>query len=339
MKSKILIIGGGGFVGMNIAKFLIRNRDCKLVLADHEFVRNADEYFSNSEMAKIYFVKDDFTFMSAFDQLNKDFEHVYMLASIVGVDNTLKFPHEVIRVNTSLILNTLEWLKTTKVKRVLFSSTSETYSGTTEVLDYAIPTDEKVPLCIQDVTDPRFTYAITKIFGESAFLNYANACDFEATIVRFHNAFGPDMGFKHVIPHLVERFLNNEDPFRMYGHEQTRAFDFIDSTAEGTVLAMESKQAAGEIFHIGSTKEISIEILIKAVGKLMGFNGKYVIAPTYPGSVSRRCPDISKVKKILGHEPRVSWEKGLEFTVNWYRNYFSKNSSVRQDGFIDQESL
>ena len=56
MKSKILIIGGGGFVGMNIAKFLIRNRDCKLVLADHEFVRNADEYFSNSETANICFV-------------------------------------------------------------------------------------------------------------------------------------------------------------------------------------------------------------------------------------------------------------------------------------------
>ena len=71
-----------------------------------------------------------------------------MLASVVGVNNTLDHPDEVIRVNTSLIFNCLEWLKTIPVKRVLFTSTSETYSGTTEVLDYTIPTDELVPLCI-----------------------------------------------------------------------------------------------------------------------------------------------------------------------------------------------
>jgi len=262
-----------------------------------------------------------------------------MVASVVGVNNTLEHPEEVIRVNTSLIFNCLEWLKTTSVKRVLFTSTSETYSGTTEVLDYPIPTDESVPLCIQDVSDSRFTYAITKILGESAFLNYAKKCEFEATIVRYHNAFGPDMGFKHVIPHLVERFTNNESPFRMYGHNQTRAFSYIDDTVEGSVLAMESDMAAGEIFHIGSSQEISIEELIKAVGDIMGYAGEYVEAPTYPGSVSRRCPDISKAKQVLGYDPKVAWKAGLESTVAWYKDYFSQNSSARQDGFKEQDKV
>lgn len=339
MKKKILIIGGAGFVGMNLARFLLQNRESVLTLADYNFTRDSSEYFTEQEVDSINFVQDDFTCSSAFEILDKDFDFVYMLASVVGVNNTLEHPDEVIRVNTSLIFNCLEWLKTTSVKRVLFTSTSETYSGTTEVLDYPIPTDESVPLCIQDVSDPRFTYAITKILGESAFINYAKNNDFEATIVRYHNAFGPDMGFKHVIPHLVERFTNNESPFRMYGHDQTRAFSYIDDTVECSVLAMESDMAAGEIFHIGSSHEISIEELIKAVGDIMGYSGEYVEAPTYPGSVSRRCPDISKAKRVLGYDPTIAWRAGLETTVAWYKNYFAQNSSARQDGFKEQEKF
>ena len=339
MKDKILIIGGAGFIGMNLAKFLIQYRECEVTLADYSFARDELEYFSVQQLSNIKFIKDDFSSSPAFDGLDKDFDFVYMLASVVGVNNTLEHPDEVIRVNTSLIFNCLEWLKTTTVKRVLFTSTSETYSGTTEVLDYPIPTNELVPLCIQDVSDPRFTYAITKILGESAFLNYAKKHNFEATIVRYHNAFGPDMGFKHVIPHLVERFINNESPFRMYGYDQTRAFSFVDDTIKGTVLAMESNKAAGEIFHIGSSQEISIEELIRAVGEMMGYSGEYVEAPTYPGSVSRRCPDIAKAKKILGYNPQIDWKVGLASTVEWYKNYFSNNDSARLDGFKEQENF
>ena len=337
MKKKVLILGGGGFVGSNLAKFLIQNREIELTLADYTFVRSTSEYFTEKERQEINFIQDDFRSPSAFNDLAKNFDFVYMLASVVGVNNTLDHPDEVISVNTSLILNCLEWLKTTSVKRVLFTSTSETYSGTTEVLEYPIPTDELVPLCIQNVSDPRFTYAITKILGESAFLNYAKKYDFDATVVRYHNAFGPDMGFKHVIPHLVERFMNNESPFRMYGHNQTRAFSFIDDTVEGTVLAMESDMASGEIFHIGSSQEISIEKLIRAVGEMMGYSGEYVEAPTYPGSVSRRCPDISKAKRLLGYNPQIDWKVGLATTVEWYKAYFLKNKLAKQDGFKEQE--
>ena len=339
MNKKILILCGAGFVGMNLARFLVQNRESDLTLADYSFTRDSSEYFTEQETNNINFVQNDFTSPKAFEALDKDFDFVYMLASVVGVNNTLEHPEEVIRVNTSLIFNCLEWLKGTSVKRVLFTSTSETYSGTTEVLDYPVPTDEGVPLCIQDISDPRFTYAITKILGESAFLNYAKKYNFEATIVRYHNAFGPDMGFKHVIPHLVERFINNESPFRMYGHDQTRAFSYIDDTIEGSVLAMESENADGEIFHIGNSHEVSIEDLIKAVGDIMEYSGEYIEAPTYPGSVSRRCPDISKAEKLLGFDPKVDWKEGLKSTVKWYKNYFSNNKSARQDGFKEQEEF
>ena len=94
---KILVLGGAGFVGINLAKFLLRNREVELTLADYSFAREVSDYFTEEEIHVINFVKDDFTSPAAFDALDKDFDHVYMLASVVGVNNTLQHPEQVIR--------------------------------------------------------------------------------------------------------------------------------------------------------------------------------------------------------------------------------------------------
>ena len=88
MKDKILIIGGAGFIGMNLAKFLIQNRECEVTLADYSFARDELEYFSVQQLSNINFIKDDFSSSSAFDALDKDFDFVYMLASVVGVNRS-----------------------------------------------------------------------------------------------------------------------------------------------------------------------------------------------------------------------------------------------------------
>ena len=225
-----------------------------------------------------------------------------MLASVVGVDYVNEMPHEIIRINTALIYNTLEWLRSSKCGKVVFTSTSECYAGAVEAFDYKIPTAEDVPLTIQDITHPRFTYAVTKMLGESGFIQYANKLGFECTIVRYHNVYGQRMGFKHVIPHLAQRFLNGENPFKMYGADQTRAFNHIDDAVNGTVLAMEKGEMERYIILV-LKKKLRLEELIQYTGELMGFKGEYADAATYPGSVARRCPDISKATKDLGYDP------------------------------------
>ena len=107
----------------------------------------------------------------------------------------------------------------------------------------------------------------------------------------------------------------------------------------GIVLAMESERSAGKIFHIGSPQEITIRTLIETVGQLVGYTGEYLDAPTYPGSVSRRCPDISKAREMLGYSPKTDWKDGLATTVSWYLDYFTKNKTAKQDGFKPQEAL
>lgn len=334
-----LIIGGGGFIGLNVAKYLLANRSGSVTLADYRFDRDLSDYFDEEDFSRLRLITADFTLSDSFESLGDTYDHVYMLASVVGVNNAISHADKVVMVNTKLILNTIEWLERVKVKRVLFSSTSEIYSATTEVFDYSVPTSEDVPICISDSSDPRFSYAITKALGESAFLNSARSGRYEATVVRYHNAYGPDMGFKHVIPHLVQRFMSGETPFKVYGHDQTRAFSFIDDTVSGTVLAIESPEAAGEIIHIGTPLEISIKELVLEVGKLLNYSGEFIDAPTYPGSVGRRCPDISKAKSLLNFEPQVHWREGVAVTVEWYRQFFANNEKPREDGFVSREEF
>ncbi len=295
MKKKVLLLGGAGFIGFNITRYLAENRDYELTIADNFFRGKMDQELSKlvSDYS-ITIVKEDFTNPGAYEKLEKDYDYVYMLASVVGVDYTTSIPNEIIRINTALIYNTLEWLKTSSCKRVLYTSTSECYAGTIEAFDYKIPTPEEVPLCISDISHPRFTYAVTKMLGESGFHNYSKVFGFENVIVRYHNVYGPRMGFKHVIPHLAQRFLKNENPFKVYGPDQTRAFCYIDDAVKGTVLAMED-----------------------------GENGE-----TYPGSVSRRCPDISKAESKLSYNPTINWRTGVKQTMDWYVNYIREGKEV-----------
>ena len=338
---KVLITGGAGFIGLNIARYLIKNRNYEITIADNLSRGKMDSYMEEilSEQ-NVNFIEGDFTKESAFDNLEKDYDYCYMLASVVGVNNTLKIPGEIIRINTSLILNTLEWLRKGSAKNVVFTSTSENYAGTIDRFGYDIPTPEDIPLSIVDISHPRYTYAVTKILGESGFLNYSKSYNFNCTIVRYHNVIGPRMGFKHVIPHLAERFLmNKENPFLMYGHDQTRAFCDIQDAVEGTVLAIESDKSNGEIFHIGSDKEISIEKLIKSSGEFFNYKGDYKEAQTYPGSTNRRCPDISKANELLGFVPKVQWEDSLKETLAWYQDFFEKGEIAFEKSFEKPENV
>ncbi len=340
MKKNVLLIGGGGFIGSNIARFLILNRDYNVDIIDN-FSRgdNVKSQLSDSllKSEKLNIFSGDLTDIQNFKDLRDDYDFVFMLAAVVGVDKVNSVPDEVIKINTLLTINVLEWLKKSQCKKVVFSSTSETYAGTIEAFNYDVPTKEDVPLTIENVEHPRFTYAITKMLGESGFINYARKNYFEAVIVRYHNVYGPMMGFRHVLPHLVERFRKNESPFKIYGHDQTRSFNFIDDAVRGTVLAIENGKNMN-IYHIGDSQEITIETLTKYVGDLLNYSGEYEYAPTFPGSVSRRCPDISKAEKHLNYVPETSWKEGVKKTVEWYSNYLD-NENNQVESFYDQYGI
>jgi nucleoside-diphosphate-sugar epimerase len=336
---KILVVGGGGFIGRNITEFLVKRGDCYVVSADIRKGTNWD--ILNEQYPKQFCsIIDDFTDPKSFNALDNDFDEIYMLGAIVGVNRTLRDPYEVIRTNTKLTSNVLDWIADNPVKKVLFSSSSENYAATTDLFDFKIPTDENVPLCVDEITHPRWTYAITKIHGESAFIHSSKKLNYHYRIVRYQNIIGPDMGFGHAIPHIVERFVKKlENPIKIYGHDQTRAFCYIDDAVRGTVGAMESSNHSNNIYHIGNDQEISLEELTKFIGSVLGYVGPYENAMTYPGSVNRRCPNIKKAVRNFAYKPEVFWEDAVIKTVDWYKSFFDSGLKPSIGGFEPPENI
>ncbi|GHT82991.1 nucleoside-diphosphate sugar epimerase [Spirochaetia bacterium] len=339
-KKSVLILGGAGFIGYNITQYLVENRDYDLTIADDFSSGNFDlELKKLCDTYKIRVITGDFSRPSAFELLDTHYDDIYVLASVVGVNRCIEEPEEVIRINTGIILNTTEWLRIVKPLRVLFTSSSENYAATTDAFNYPVPTAESVPLCIADTRHPRFTYAVTKILGEAAFFAYGQKLGIHTTIVRYQNIYGPRMGFKHAIPHIIERVYKGENPVKIYGADQTRAFCFCTDGAEGTVRALESDGSDQQVYHIGNVDEITIDTLTRTIGTIMGYSGPYVTAPTYPGSVSRRCPNITKAKYDLTYMPKVSLEEGLRKTVEWYKSFFKLGTPILSGGFKPPEAL
>lgn len=334
MKKQILILGGLGFIGFHLSKIISENKNNILTIVDDSSRGQLDHDAKKLIQKKnVYFKKINLTKEENFKKLKKKFDHVYLLASVVGVNNTLTNPNRVIEINTSIILNTLKWLNSKKIKKFMFTSTSEAYAGTIDYFNYKIPTNENVPLTITDVAHPRYTYAITKLLGESAFLNLSKKNKTKVLVVRFHNIFGERMGFKHVIPHLIERFYKKEKPFVIYGGKQTRAFCYISDAVDQMLGLMNRKNNNFKIYNIGNDHEITIEKLVKLVGKKFDYKNSYLKKKSFPGSTKRRCPDISRIKKELKYTPKIKLENGLEKTIKWYLNIFKKNKIFFEKSF------
>jgi UDP-glucose 4-epimerase/UDP-glucuronate decarboxylase len=248
---------------------------------------------------------------------------VYLLAAVVGVRNVEADPARVLRVNTLAALHLLDWVA--PGARVFFASTSEVYAGGVDRGLVPVPTPEDVPVMVADVTAPRFAYAISKLAGEAAFVHGARAKGFSAVVGRFHNVYGPRMGADHVIPEMALRALRGEDPFRVWGADQYRAFCYVDDAVEAVLRLMDTPAATGRIVHIGDdTAETNIGDLAKLVLRLAGTSPALAPMPAPPGSVARRCPDLGSLRVLTGYEPSVTLDEGVRRTLDWYRQWWRR---------------
>ena len=318
---KILITGGAGFIGFHLSKYLSES-DYDVTVCDNLFRGKMDYEFKNLiEKKNIKFIRADLTNKEEFNKFEKNYDCVYHLAAVNGTKYFYEMPHEVLRINILSLINLLEWMVNTDCNKMVWTSSSETYAGTIKTGNVAIPTPEDVPLTIEDVFNPRFSYAGSKIIGELLCVNYARKYDFNFTIIRPHNIYGPRMGHKHVIPEFIERVTEKIDPFNIYGAEQSRAFCFIEDFVRGLKMSGESSQADEQVVNIGDDREeIKIIDLAQKIFEISGFHPELEILPSPEGSVVRRCPDITKARKLLGYEPQINLNAGLRKTYDWYRN-------------------
>jgi nucleoside-diphosphate-sugar epimerase len=320
----VLITGGAGFIGYHLAKYLSNNDYSVTILDNFARGRSDDEFETLIKRDNVKFIRADITESSSFESL-ATYDYIYHLAAINGTGNFYNIPDKVLRVGVLGTINILDWFVKQNKGKLLFSSSSETYAGALGLLgqDFPIPTPEDVPLVIEDPTNVRWSYGASKIIGEIAFHAYAKAHKMSNfSIIRYHNIYGPRMGFEHVIPQFIERIVNNEDPFTIYGGQETRTFCYIDDAVIATKMIMENASSNGHVTHVGrSDGEIKIIDLAKLLFEISSVKPNLKIEPPIEGSVMRRCPDVD-VLSSLGFTPSVDLAEGLKKCYEWYETKY-----------------
>jgi len=326
---RILITGGGGFIGYHLAQILSQEPKNKLVLVDN-FTRGKLDRELESLVGKsnVSLLSADLIAKETYASLGEDYDDVYHLAAIIGVRNVLDHPIKVLNVNATATLRLLEWFVNGGGKKIMFASTSEVYAWTQRFHPLKIPTPENVPLALTELDNPRSTYAGTKIFGELAVTQYCTVNEKPFVIVRFHNVYGPRMGNEHVIPQLYYRALNGQNPLIVYSANHQRAFCYFSDAVEAMVKAMYAESANNQTINIGNDQEeVEIGELAKTILKEADLSTKISPQVADYDPIQRRCPDISVARQLLGYKPRVSLNNGLKLTLDWYKNNFFHKSS------------
>lgn len=318
MPKRVLVTGGTGFIGCALVRALVARGD-RVRTFDNDW-RGSRSSLSDLD-SKVEILSGDIRDASYVERAVRGVEAVCHLAAVNGTENFYKHPDLVLEVGVKGMVNLLDAIAKTNVAELFVMSTSEVYQ-TAEV-----PTDEAAPLIVPDPLNPRYSYGSSKIISEMMALHLSKAK--RTCVVRPHNVYGPRMGYEHVIPQLVEKMLSrlNEPtpiPFPIQGDgSETRSFCFIDDFIAGFLRIFDAGENRN-IYHIGTEIEVSIRSLAQSIAHYFGQEILIQATPRIEGSTLRRCPNISKVRK-LGFEPKINLEQGLALTIPWYQEHRQEN--------------
>lgn len=327
MSKKILITGGVGFIGLNLASRLLNEGhivhlvdNMSRAVSDIEFeeiIKNKNIEFSNINMLS----------KQELNILDNDFDFIFHLAAIIGVRHVLDRPYSVLYDNLLMLGNIIDFsYKQKKLTRLFFASTSEIYAGTLKHFNLTIPTPEDTPLGLTDLSHPRTSYMLSKIYGEAL----CQQSKLPFTIFRPHNIYGPRMGMSHVIPEqLYKSFKAKDGDFiEVFSPSHTRCFCYIDDAIEMLYRMMDSPECTGKALNLGTQNpEVTMEDIAKICFSTAGKNLKINFKPSSPGSPERRAPDMTYTKSLINFESKVSLEIGISNTFKWYKkNIFEGNN-------------
>ncbi len=304
---KIVITGGAGFIGSNLAAELSQEKDSEVIIVDDLStgrIENLEKFNKNIDL-----VRGSITDLNLLDGIFEDVDYVFHQAAIPSVPRSIKDPIASNNANVNGTLNVLVAAKDSSVKKVIYASSSSVYGDTPE-----LPKREDM------VPNPLSPYAVTKLLGEYYCKAFNEVYGLKTISLRYFNVYGPRQDpysdYAAVIPRFINRVLENKPPVIYGDGEQTRDFTFVKDVVSANILAMKSD--ANDVYNIASGNRISINELAKVIMKLMGRNLKPVHEAPREGDIRHSLGDISKAARNLGYEPRYSLEEGLRGTIKWF---------------------
>jgi nucleoside-diphosphate-sugar epimerase len=312
---RYLVTGGAGFIGSNTVEELVRRGHGVVVLDD---LSSGKEENLAEVRGKITLVKGSVTDLEAVQKAMVQAEYVLHLAARTSVPRSVKDPLDTNRINVEGTLNVLVAARDNKVKRVVFAASSSAY-GETPTLP---KTEAMQPL-------PISPYGVSKYVGELYAQTFGRCYGLENVSLRYFNIFGPrqdpDSPYSGVLSRFAAAFLNEEPPVVFGDGEQTRDFTYVENAVQANLLACEAPSASGGVFNVGTGARISLNRTLELFRRLSGKNLRAKYDPPREGDIRDSQADISRARELLGYEPTVLFEEGLERTFAWYRDHHAKN--------------
>ena len=308
---KVLVTGGSGFIGSNLVKKLISDKNKVVVIDDL-----SSGFISNiSNIDGVKYINGDIRNRKQVNDAIKGVEVVFHLAASVGNKRSIDFPLIDSQVNVLGTLNILEECVKEGVRKIVTSSSAGIFGELK-----TIPIKEDHPI------EPDSPYGCSKLCEEKLCLSYSKLYDLEAVCLRYFNVYGPNQRFDaygNVIPIFVYKMLHNE-PIIVYGDgNQTRDFVHVNDVVQANINSANSI-GVSEAFNIASGDRITINDLIKLITKNYKKEVKIEYVNKRPGDVMHSLADISFARNEINYNPSVDLDKGINDYVNWAKRFYSK---------------
>lgn len=312
---RILITGGAGFIGSNLAEaLLLDDRVTHVRVLDNlatGALENIKEFLSHP---KFEFLEGDIrsydTCLTACDTIDL----ITHQAALGSVPRSINDPLTTNEVNITGTLNIFTAAKEKKIRRVIYAASSSTYGD-----------HPGLPKVEDKIGNPLSPYAVTKYVNELYAKVYANLYDIEFIGLRYFNIFGPKQNpngpYAAVIPLFAEALLHNKPPVINGDGSHSRDFTYIQNAVKANILALftTNRATVNQAYNIACGEQTSLLQLFEGLNKEAGTSMQPVFGPERQGDVKHSLADISKARTLLGYTPEVTVAEGLRKTFNWYK--------------------
>lgn len=307
--SRYLVTGGAGFIGSSIVSELVRRNDTVRVLDDFSSGRQEN---LEAVSGKIELITGDIRDRELLKKAVQGCDYVLHQAALRSVPKSMNDPLLYNDVNVTGTLNVLLAAFEAKVKRVVFASSSSLYGDS-----------ERLPQTEEQLPRPVSPYAASKMAGEHYCRVFSKAYGLETVALRYFNVFGPKQSLESeyavVIPKFITCVMKDEQPPIHGDGAQSRDFTYIENVVEANLLAATRNGVAGEAFNVACGKGYSLLELVRILNGIMNKDIEPKFIAPRPGDVKHTLADITKMKRLLGLDPKVDFVLGLKKTVEYFK--------------------
>jgi len=321
---KILVTGGAGFIGSHLADRLLDMKDEVYAIDDLSTgsLKNVEHLEDNTSF---HLVVDTVLHEAVMNELVFKCDQIYHMAAVVGVKQIMNRPVETLETNvkgTEMVLR----LANRHKKKVLIASTSEVYGKVMDGENSCLLTEDTDRL-MGSTTKRRWAYACSKALDEFLALAYHEEKKLPVVVARLFNTVGPRQTGQYgmVIPNFVQKALIDK-PIVVHGDgTQSRSFTHVSDVVEALIDLMAEPRAEGLVVNVGGTEEVTIKDLAQLVKEMSGSDSEIEYIPyekAYgPGfeDMKRRCPDIGRIKELIGFEPKVDLRGIIQSVIDYYK--------------------